>query len=479
MSRQTRPPWLTSAVTGLVAGVLALTAIPAQAVEALPSPGSAGIGDDYFPKDGNGGYDVKHYSIHDTYRIPSGRLTGWTDLTVAATQGLSRFNLDLALTPDAVSIDGVGASWEKPNRHELVVSPAAPIAAGSEVTVRVRYHGTPEKVRVGGESPWISGPREAMAMNEPHIAPWWFPANDHPRDKATFDIAVRVPRGNQLVSNGELVSKRFSKRWSTWHWQMTQPMAPYLAFFAAGRFKLESGSRNGLPYTLAVSRRLPKQAQKRSMQLLRRTPRIVHWLEGKLGSYPFSSTGGVTTGLYTGFALENQSRPTYPYMGSGPAATDTVVHELAHQWFGDDVSVDRWRDIWLNEGFATFAEWRYAEAHRGRSAQKRLLVTYEDMPARSSFWRVRVGNPGARRIFDWSIYERGAMTLQALRHRIGRADFNRLLRTWVRQRGEGNGRVGQFEQLAEQVSGEQLDGFFRAWLHTVRKPRKTAANGLR
>jgi aminopeptidase N len=187
----------------------------------------------------------------------------------------------------------------------------------------------------------------------------------------------------------------------------------------------------------------------------------------------------VTTSLAAGFALENQTRPTYPFLGNGRFARNIVVHELAHQWFGDHVAVDRWRDIWLNEGFASWFEWKYDEAHGGRSAAETLQARYDTYAAGDDFWDLRIGNPGRHSLFDFAVYDRGAMAVQALRQRIGGADFKRVLRTWVAERGEGNGRIGQFERLAERVSGERLDGFFDAWLFTGRKPTATKSNGLR
>jgi aminopeptidase N len=318
-----------------------------------------------------------------------------------------------------------------------------------------------------------------MAINEPHIAPWWFPSNDHPRDKATFDISVRVAKGNQVISNGTRVGRSVTGGWTTWHWRMTRPMATYLAFFAAGRFRIQSGVSYGLPWTVAVSRWFDKRTEDSQLRLLRSSPSIVRWLSTQFGAYPFDSTGGVMTSLYTGFALENQSRPTYSFLGTGHAAHTVVVHELAHQWFGDQVSVQRWRDIWLNEGFATWAEWRYDETHGRRSAWQRLLKEYAAHGAGQRFWRVPIGNPGPARLFDEAVYDRGAMTLQALRHRIGTPALLRVLRTWVGDHSYANGSVEQFEALAAQISDRNLDGFFDAWLHSGRKPARTAANGLR
>jgi aminopeptidase N len=460
----------------LVAGLVTIPTT--DAAQAPPAPGSRGIGDGYFPEDGNGGYDVDHYDVHDTYRLRTGYLSGYSVVEATATQSLSSFSLDLVLTPDAVSIDGRPASFARSGRHELVVTPAAPIADGAAFAVTVRYHGTPRKLAWGGEKPFFAVPGEAMAINQPHVAPWWFPVNDHPRDKATYDIFVSVARGAQVVSNGTLVARSSAGGWTSWHWRMDRPMASYLAFFAAGFLRTQSGTSYGLPWTVAVSRYFDRRSQDRLLRLMRKSPGIAHWMSTQFGPYPFDSTGGVVTAIDTGFALENQSRPTYPFLAPGHDAHSVVVHELAHQWFGDQVSVDRWRDIWLNEGFATWSEWRYDEAHGRPSAWHRLGTEYAAHPAGDPFWRLKIGNPGPGRLFDQPVYDRGAMTLQALRHRIGSGTFLTLLRTWVLQHSDSTGTVEQFEALAEQFSGQDLDGFFGAWLHSGTRPARTVANGL-
>lgn len=465
-----------------LATLLSLGALPTTAAEQGPVDGAAGIGDPYFPKDGNGGYDVEHYDVHvERYDLRTTELSGWTEITARATEHLASFHLDLMLDVDAVTVNGVAADYDKQGTsgHELEVRPRTAVPPGATFTVRVDYQGRPSELTYRGRSPWLFSEDETMATNEPHIAPWWFPANDHPRDKATFTIAVTVPSGNEAISNGHLLGSSDDGTWSTWRWSMDRPMASYLAFFAAGDFRVRQGEREGLPFVNAVSRQLNANQQDKAMRLMGRHPAVTRWFESLLGPYPFGVTGGVTTSLFSGFALENQARPTYPYLGNGGYARSIVVHEVAHQWFGNLVSVDRWRDIWLNEGLASWSEWRYDEAHDGMRAQRRLLNRWSGYPRGDAFWRLPIGDPGAKRLFAYPVYERGAMATQALRHRIGNRAFTVVLRRWVEQRADGTGRVGQFRKLAEQVSGEDLRGFFKAWLHTPERPRKTRANGLR
>jgi aminopeptidase N len=289
-----------------------------------------------------------------------------------------------------------------------------------------------------------------------------------------------VPKGREVVSNGELVARTKHGRWTTWRWEITDPIVTYLAFFIAGELELERGTAYGRPYVYAVSKRLGAGARRQSFALLRKSRDIVAWLEGHFGEYPYDSVGGVIAGIDSlDFALENASRPVYPYVG-GPAWDENialVVHEQAHQWFGDEVSVRRWKDVWLNEGFATYAEWLYAEEHDGRTVRQELDRQH-DRPASSSFWDLQVSDPGPDDMWNSPVYLRGGMMLAALRNRIGEAGLARLLLEWVAENREGHGTGAGFRAKAEEVSGEELDGFFAEWLDDTDKPARTEDNGL-
>jgi aminopeptidase N len=310
-------------------------------------------------------------------------------------------------------------------------------------------------------------------MNEPHMAPWWFPSDDHPADKATFDVAITTDAGLQVISNGTEGSRTVNGAHATTRWHEDEPMATYLAFFAAGHFLVSHGTTDGIPWTTAVSRGYSRARQRHYRALLGQSGAITAWLQHELGPYPFDSIGGLVTRLDPGFALENQTRPTYPWW----VDHSTVVHELAHQWFGDSVSLRRWRDVWLNEGFATYMEQRWREDHGGPTTRQWLHAAYRALAGDHAFWQIPVASPGVDDIWSNAVYVRGAMTLAALRVRIGSQDFRTLLRTWVAEHRYGNGIIPQFEALAHRVSGQRLDGFFRAWLLDREPPARTAANG--
>jgi hypothetical protein len=555
----------------------------------------------------------------------------------------------------------------------------------------------PETLEDFGLSGFIHTDDGAIAIGEPHVAATWFPANDHPRDKASFTIKVTVPSGLEAMSNGILLGQKVKGRSTTWTWDAQEPMATYLAFIAVGQFDVRSYEQDGIKYWDAIDSQfmgdlapavepedgdaflysqvgdwsykrlthvihvpaggadvsfranrdtepgwdhlfvevqtqgvddwttLPDinghtnqdvgacpffpeanpfvwhyladisdegdpdnpdddffgcdpigttgewnaisglsdgwedwhvhvpdadgaprtvelsityesdfSVQGRGVVLdsivvstgegttsfeddgdvmdgwdapidrpdtvagdennppnpntwiatdfvpavpglgdsalvsFDRQPEILAFEAGAFGPYPFTASGGIVDDAFVGFALENQTRPTYsPFFFGGPDGNDfVVVHELAHQWFGDAVAVNSWQDIWLNEGFATYAEWLWSEVEGFGTAQENFdgLYSIPDDDEEGSFWDLAIGDPGPIQLFDFPVYGRGAMTLQVLRNAVGDEDFFQILKDWVQQHAGGNGSTAQFIALAEQVSGQDLGDLFDVWL---------------
>jgi aminopeptidase N len=468
----------------LVAGAAALLllAIPASAADT--ATGTAGIGDPYYPTYGNGGYDVSHYDLRLKYRPETDALEGTATLLATARQGLSRFDLDFALDVTEVRVNGNKARFTATGEQELQITPAAPLAKDRPFTVVVRYHGVPKDVRRYGFTAWLDTPDGGVAAGEPESAWWWFPSNDHPSDKATYDVSVLVPDGTQAISNGVLVSTSSRAGWTRWNWRQTKPQATYLATLAVGAYDVTTGtSDKGVPVLNAYGAGLgdDEAAARASVE---RTGEIVDWLAGYFGPYPFASAGGYVPNVPTGFALEAQTRVFYsPRQFRNGANTSVVAHELAHQWYGDSVSLKRWSDIWLNEGFATYAQWLWSDHEDEGTPQEIADYVYASYPADDPFWTVKPGDPGPQNQFDTAVYYRGALAIQALRNTVGDKAFFRILRAWPTERKYGNGTIPQFRALAERISGKRLGGLFRTWLQTAAKPATstggTGATALR
>ncbi|MFJ4201396.1 M1 family metallopeptidase [Streptomyces sviceus] len=450
----------------LVTTPLALTALLGAA--APSSTGSSGAGDPYFPLAGNGGYHVGHYDLTLRYDPDSRRLEGKAVLTARATERLTRFDLDFkGLTVTGLTVGHAKAGFRRTGQ-ELVITPQRALRKGERFTITVTYKGKPSTVTDpdGSLDGWIPTDDGAFVAGEPQGAMTWFPANNHPTDKSSYDFTITVPQGRTAVANGVLLSRRTSHGRTTFRWRQSEPMAAYLATATVGKFKVEQfTTRNGIRVYNAVDTREAAAAA----PVLKKLPSVLEWESKLFGPYPFRAAGSIVDHApNVGYALETQSRPVYDRAPD----LSTLVHENAHQWFGDSVSLTSWKDIWLNEGFATYAEWLYAEQHGGDSAQKSFDGLYAK-PASDELWEFPPGNPGSgANIFGTPVYARGAMTLHALRTAVGDRAFFLILRAWASGHRYGHGTTAQFERLAERVSGKDLDGLFRTWLDTPGKPNQ-------
>jgi aminopeptidase N len=456
---------------------LASTLWLSAALASAQAPGASGIGDPYFPDYGNGGYDVEHYDIRIHYEPTTDHVIGTTSILAKATQDLSSFNLDFALHVDSVLVNNEPAHFEQTGAHELVIEPSAALYAGDSLLVVVRYEDTPSEVKVGDiRTGWVRTADGANVLGEPEVAWWFFPSNDHPLDKATFDVSVLVPEDVEAISNGVLVSHyQTPSGLFEWKWHSSRPQHTYLAFLAIGQYELEeSYTTSGMAVLNAYSSALGEDLAGARVSV-GRTPEIIDWEESMFGPYPFEAIGGVVLPPdgEQGFALETQTRPVYAQgFFSGGADAYVVVHENAHQWYGDSVGVAKWSDVWLNEGFATYAEWLWSEREHEGTAQQIFDNFYEEFGDDEDFWSVVITDPGSRfdELFAWPIYARGAMALQQLRVTIGDDAFFELLPTWAAKKQYGNATTEELRELAEQISKLDLSGLFEAWLSTPTKP---------
>lgn len=447
-------------------------------------PGAAGAGDPYFPLDGNGGYDVRRYELQLKYDPATDLLEGRATIRAKATQNLSSFNLDLVgLTVHAVTVNKRLASFGHVG-NELTITPESGLRQNRGFTVVVDYSGIPQSLEGAG---FIHTDDGTLVAGEPHSAASWFPVNDHPTDKASYSFEISVPEGLEAVSNGILKRQRTENGWTTWTWEAKQPMASYLTTATIGEFDLRAYKEKGIRYWDAVDPDLIAPLGPQIDAAFALQPEVIEFLEGRFGSYPFVAGGGIVDdyeGL--GFALENQTRPIYDadWAFESQETTERIfVHEIAHQWCGNSLAVARWQDIWLNEGFATYAEWLWLEEKRGVPAQETFELYYFGIPLETEggwkgFWQGTVGDPGPDHLFDLFVYYRGAMTLHQLRLAVGDTAFFKILKRWAQQRKGDNVTTEEFIALAEKISGQELDDLFQTWLFTLGRPELPQSLGV-
>ncbi|GAA2652111.1 M1 family metallopeptidase [Nonomuraea recticatena] len=452
----------TLAAATLAAGALTL---PAHADRFDPTPGAPGLNDPLFPDLGNGGYDVRHYDVSFDFTPVTYDFAAKVTIKATAVQDLSSFNLDTdGHLIDEVTVDGRPAAWAlSPGRtgQELTVTPAEPLRNHRPFTAEVRLHGNGKAPR-GGLTGWRFGPDGGFAAAvQASRADTFFPVNDHPSDKATWTFHVKVPEGYVATANGELTAKDGD----VWSFEEREPMASELLGLAVvkGTYLYGTG-----PHALPLRHVVPQGQEEKYGPIAAETAGQIEWAEARFGRFPFSTYG---VHIYPGYtdALENQ---TLSLFGTGwftrPTYSNTMIHELVHQWFGDSVTPATWQDAWLNEGPAVYYAAVWAEEKGGEKLADKMRTVYGKLDA----VRAKDGPPGRPKgLGGYNIYDGGALVLYALQKEIGERDFDRVMRRWVQRHQDGNASTEDFIAHAVKTTHRpDLDAFLRGWLYGETNP---------
>ena len=500
--------------------LLALPALSAAAPgkgKGKPVDGARSLGDPLLPQIGNGGYDVKHYRISLDYDPDANMLdSATTKIEARAEAKLKSFSLDFQdLDVSRVVVGGRQADFEQvdatpdlsplpevtqPMKLVVTPQPSTRPTAGKRFTVKVSYSGVPEPITDADTSieGWIHAcyplnpPQTcdgAFVVNEPIGAQSWFPSNNYPTDKATFDTLIRVPQGKTALGVGEHVGSRAHGDGTvTWHWHEDDPTATYLTTATVGDFDYTEGSMTeastgrSLPvYDAVDSSATP--AQKTAIQAsLDQLPGQMNFLSDTFGPYPFDSTGAVADRASgVGYALEVQGKPHYSggFTSGNPSINvGTQLHELAHQWWGNSVTLAKWSDIWFNEGWANWSEWYWDFQTQGGDDPAAIFADlYANTPDED--WELApaiLGGDPANLFAFFPTYQRGAMTVEGYREIVGNQAFFAFAHDLLADRAHGNISTDEFIAAAKSASGfsgaklDLLDDYFQLWLYGETKP---------
>ena len=449
------------------------------AAPATATPGRstdlAGIGDPYYAQLGNAGYDVSHYTIALSIDPITNAISGTTTVEAKATQPLNSLNLDFqGLTIDTLQVNAAPATFSVQD-HELTFVPPQALANGHAFSIRVTYHGHPQPVKnvasiLFSPKGWFHSEKGAInVMNEPNGAASWFPVNDHPRDKATYRFEISVPKPWVVAASGTLRETIDAGSQTRYIWEMDKPMASYLASINVGQYVVETSQGPG---GIAIRNYLPPDFPDRSKKSVDAIPDMIEYFSELFGPYPFDEYGVVIAGSeiahcrrFFGAALEAQTLSVhcvYPFM----LDESVVAHELAHQWFGNAVSLENWQDIWLKEGMATYAAWLW----QTREQDVNTLTALANEQRNTYDHDSKIGQPPATEIYDWESYIGGAQVFHALRLHVGDEAFFKILRSYLERYRYGNAGTDEFIAVAEEISGQELAAFFASWLMQTKLP---------
>jgi len=442
------------------------------------------LGDKYFPLLGNEGYDALHYHLDITPDFDTETLNATVEIEMQATQDLAEFNLDFwGYTITDLKIEGHSVRYER-DQGELIITPNGRIAKGDTFEVTVAYNGQPgegipDEMIYGDpelllSAGWVFHEGGSFVVSEPYGASFWYPVNDHPRDKATYSFSITVPEPYVVATNGELVEVTNDNGMLTYKSVSNDGTASYLVTVHTGDLILDETRAEGqVPVRDYFASRYFDTAR----LIFEDTSEMIAFYESIIGEYPFDVYGCVVLDFDLPFALETQTLTTYGtwILEEDPVRTDIILaHELVHEWFGNSVSLARWQDIWLNEGFATYLSLMWAAEIYGDNVTQSLLNEWYYRISDPGFLNTApdaIGDPTPENLFHEAVYLRGALTLHALRQQVDDEVFFEIIRTYFQRFKDGNATIEAYIALANEVSGEDLTDLFDAWLYQKAVPQ--------
>ena len=427
--------------------------------------GTSGPVDPYQPRHGSAAIEVEHYDLDLTYRVHTNRLSGTATLRLRTRDAVKEVCLDLVgLTVEKVSLVGARLARFTHRGGSLVLRLAERVPAQTPLTVVVRYGGTPTPI----QSPW--GPvgweeltDGVVVASQPTGAPTWFPCNDRPSDKATYRTSITADNPYRVLAHGALVSRKLRASTTTWVYEERHPTSTYLASVQIGQYEEYLLAAEPVPQLVLVPTALRATARKHLGQHGALMSALTTWF----GPYPFETYTLVVTDDDLEIPLEAQGLSIFGanHLVSAEGEERLIAHELAHQWFGNSVSVASWRHIWLNEGFACYAEWLWSEASGGATADAMARLWHRRLAGLAQ--DLVLSDPGYPNIFDDRVYKRGALTVHVLRCALGDEVFFGLVRGWTARHADGSVTTADFRSHALAVATEAGGAALAATVGTV------------
>ncbi len=442
--------------------------------QAAKRPDQVPVIDPYLPRSGNFGYRISRYEIDLDYKVASNRLSGTVTITAVTLATLRSFTLDLA---DTLAVGKVTVNGRRPAHFataagKLSVRLPAALPSGSAMSVSVRYAGTPRPIQTAwGEVGFEELADGALVAGQPNGAPSWFPCDDHPRAKASYRIKISTDNPYRAVANGKLVNRRARAASTEWTYEQAEPTSTYLATVQIGRYNLHQMTHPQTKPQVPMQVVLPDRLRAGFDHDFARQPQMMKLFVELFGPYPFAAGYTVVvTDDDLEIPLEAQGISIFGanHCDGNRTHERLVAHELAHQWFGNSVTARRWRDIWLHEGFACYAEWLWSE-HSGGPTAEALATTHHRRLDRLP-QDLLLSDPGPKDMFDDRVYKRGALTLHALRRHIGDGAFFDLLRNWTARYRHATAVTDDFTELAATYSAAPLRPLWKKWLYSTQVP---------